>query len=154
MPIKTSLTESLGLRVPLVCGGMQWVGVPELASAVCNAGALGMLTGLTQPSPQALKEAIRRTRSLLHPSVKDRSPYGTIGVNITLLPSISPPDYEGYARAALEEGVRIFETAGHNPGPIVKILKEHGAYVIHKCTAVRHALAAQRLGVDCLSIDG
>lgn len=155
MPITTELTKALNLRVPLVQGGMQWVGVASLASAVSNAGALGILTALTQPSPDALRAEIRKTREMLDPAVRDRCPkYGAIGVNLTLLPSINPPDYAGYARAALEEGVRIFETAGNNPGPLIKVLKEHGAYVIHKCTAVRHALSSQKLGVDCLSIDG
>lgn len=136
-------------------GGMQHVGKEPLVSAVCNAGALGILTALTQPSPDALREEIRKTRSRLRPDVAKRCPkYGAFGVNITLLPSINPPDYAGYAKAALEEGVRIFETAGNNPGPIIKLLKENGAYVIHKCTAVRHALSSQRMGVDCLSIDG
>lgn len=154
MPITTELTRALGLKIPLVQGGMQWVGVPKLAAAVSNAGALGILTALTQPSPDDLRKAIRETNSLLRPDVRSRSKYGAVGVNITLLPSINPPDYEGYARAALQEGIRIFETAGNNPGPIIKLLKEHGAYVLHKCTAVRHALSSQRMGVDCLSIDG
>lgn len=143
--IVTPLTKLLGIRVPVVQGGMQWVGVPQLAAAVSNAGGLGVLTALTQPSPDALRQAIRETRKLTSKN---------FGVNITLLPSINPPDYEGYARAALEEGVRIFETAGNNPGPVVKLLKSHGCIVIHKCTTIRHAKAGERLGVDVLSIDG
>ncbi|CAO1638468.1 unnamed protein product [Sympodiomycopsis kandeliae] len=154
MPIITKLTEDLGLKIPLVQGGMQWVGVPQLASAVSNAGGLGLITALTQPSPEALRSAIKDAKSRLTSETLNRSKYGGIGVNITLLPSINPPDYEGYARAALEEGIRIFETAGNNPGPIIKLLKEHGAYVIHKCTQIRHARASQKMGVDCLSIDG
>lgn len=155
MPIATELTKALNLRVPLVQGGMQWVGRASLASAVSNAGALGILTALTQPSPQALKDEIKRANLMLETAVRDRCPrFGAIGVNITLLPSINPPDYAGYARAALEEGVRIFETAGSSPGPIIKLLKDSGAYVIHKCTSIRHALSSQKLGVDCLSIDG
>lgn len=140
--------------MPLVQGGMQWVGVPQLVTAVSNAGGLGLLTALTQPSPDALREAIRETRKNLRPGVNERSKYGGFGVNITILPSINPPDYEGYTRAALEEGVRIFETAGSNPGPIIKAVKEYGGYVIHKCTTVRHARSAQKLGADMLSIDG
>ncbi|KIM43126.1 hypothetical protein M413DRAFT_443935 [Hebeloma cylindrosporum] len=124
---------------------MQWVGVPQLASAVSEAGGLGILTALTQPSPDALRVAIRETRKLTS------KPFG---VNITLLPSINPPDYEGYARAAVEEGVKIFETAGNNPGPLIKYFKSKGCYVIHKCTTIRHAKSAEKLGVDCLSIDG
>lgn len=155
MPIETQLTSTLGLRVPLVMGGMQWVGTPRLAAAVSNAGALGMITSLTLPTPEALKEGIALARSLIDPEIaKERSKYGAFGVNITLLPAIVPPDYEGYARAALEAGVRIFETAGSNPGPVIKILKDAGAYVIHKCTSVRHGLTALRLGADMLSIDG
>jgi len=115
MPIRTPLTEKLGLRVPLVMGGMQWVGTPKLAAAASNAGALGMVTALTQPSPQALREAIEATRAMIEPQIAaERTKYGAFGVNITLLPAIVPPDYPGYARAALDAGVRIFETAGSN----------------------------------------
>lgn len=145
MPIVTPVTKLLGIRVPVVQGGMQWVGVPELAAAISNAGGLGILTALTQPNPDALREAIRKTRTLT-----DKN----FGVNITLLPSINPPDYEGYARAAVEEGVKIFETAGNNPGPFIKFFKENGCVVIHKCTSIKHAKSAERLGVDILSIDG
>lgn len=145
MPILTPVTKLLGIRIPVVQGGMQWVGVPELAAAISNAGGLGILTALTQPNPDALREAIRKTRTLT-----DKN----FGVNITLLPSINPPDYEGYARAAVEEGVKIFETAGNNPGPFIKFFKENGCVVIHKCTSIKHAKSAERLGVDILSIDG
>jgi NADH:quinone reductase (non-electrogenic) len=93
----------------------QWVGTPPLASAVSNAGGLGVLTALTQPSPDALRKAIQKTKTMLRPEIANRcSKYGAIGVNITLLPSINPPDYPGYAKAALDEGIRIFETAGNN----------------------------------------
>ncbi|PWN49354.1 inosine monophosphate dehydrogenase [Violaceomyces palustris] len=154
--IRTALTEVLGLQAPLVQGGMQWVGTPALASAVTNAGALGILTALTQPSPDALRLAIRQTREMISDEIKQqrKDKYGEIAVNITILPSINPPDYEGYARAALEEGCRIFETAGNNPGPIIKLVKQYGGYVIHKCTAIRHAKSAERVGADMLSIDG
>jgi len=131
--------------VPIVQGGMQWVGLPSLAAAVSNAGGLGVLTALTQPSPEALREAIRETR---------RSTDKPFGVNITFLPTINPPDYEGYARAAVEEGVRIFETAGNNPKRLIAYLKGEGCTIIHKCTTVRHAKSAEKLGVDILSIDG
>ncbi|WFD44298.1 hypothetical protein MPSI1_002965 [Malassezia psittaci] len=155
MVINTYLTDKLGIRVPLVMGGMQWVGTPALAAAACNAGALGMITALTQPSPEELKRAIEKTRSAIDPTIaKERSAFGAFGVNITLLPAVVPPDYEGYARAGVEAGVRIFETAGNNPGPVIKILKEAGAFVIHKCTSIRHGLTALRLGADMLSIDG
>lgn len=145
MPITTPLTKLLNIRVPIVQGGMQWVGLPKLAAAVSEAGGLGILTALTQPSPAALREAIRETRTLTS------KPFG---VNITLLPTINPPDYEGFARAAVEEGVRIFETAGNNPGPLIKYFKSQGCIVLHKCTTVRHAKSAERMGVDVLSIDG
>ncbi|KAL6301058.1 inosine monophosphate dehydrogenase [Sparassis latifolia] len=141
----TALTKLLDIRVPVVQGGMQWVGVPHLAAAVSNAGGLGILTALTQPDPQALRLAIRETR---------KRTSNNFGVNITLLPTINPPDYEGYARAAVAEGVRIFETAGNNPGPLIKFFKSQGCVVIHKCTTIRHAQSAIRLGVDMLSIDG
>lgn len=143
--IVTPLTELLRIRIPVVQGGMQWVGKPSLVAAVSNAGGLGILTALTQPSPDALRVAIHETRAATS------RPFG---VNITLLPTINPPDYEGYARAALEEGVRIFETAGNNPSKLVRYFKSHGCIVIHKCTTIKHAKSAERLGVDVLSIDG
>ncbi|KAL0961028.1 hypothetical protein HGRIS_006019 [Hohenbuehelia grisea] len=145
MPIVTPLTKLLGIRVPVVQGGMQWVGLPRLAAAVSEAGGLGVLTALSQPSPDALRKAIRETKKLTS------KPFG---VNITLLPTINPPDYEGYARAAVEEGVRIFETAGNNPGPLIKFFKSQGCIVVHKCTTIRHAKSAEKMGVDVLSIDG
>ncbi|KAK6910726.1 hypothetical protein I203_104758 [Kwoniella mangroviensis CBS 8507] len=160
MPIATELTRILGIKYPIVQGGMQWVGTPPLAAAVASAGALGMLTALTQPSPDALREAIRETRKRIG------SGQGKFGVNITLLPSINPPDYAEYARAALEEGVDIFETAGNNPKPLIEFIKTyrppgHSAsdavpkrFVIHKCVTVKHALSGQKMGVDMLSIDG
>ncbi len=126
-------------------GGMQWVGTHQLASAVSNAGGLGILTALTQPTPEALRDEIRRCRKLTS------KPFG---VNITLLPSITPPDYIAYAKVAIEEGVKIVETAGNNPAPVIKLLKDNGIIVIHKCVSIKHALSAQKLKVDCLSIDG
>ncbi|KAF7365255.1 hypothetical protein MVEN_00397300 [Mycena venus] len=145
MPIVTPLTKLLNIRVPVVQGGMQWVGVPKLVAAVSNAGGLGVITALTQPNPAALRNAIKETRSLTS------KPFG---VNITLLPSINPPDYAGYARAAVEEGVKIFETAGNSPGELIRYFKSNGCIVIHKCTTIRHAKSAVKLGVDVLSIDG
>jgi len=124
---------------------MQWVGLPPLVAAISNAGGLGILTALTQPNPDALREAIRETQR------KTDKPFG---VNITLLPTINPPDYEGFARAAVAEGVRIFETAGNNPKKLIGYLKSEGCVVIHKCTTIRHAKSAEKMGVDILSIDG
>ncbi|KAJ3716949.1 inosine monophosphate dehydrogenase [Lentinula raphanica] len=143
--LHTPLTKLLGIRVPVVQGGMQWVGLPKLVAAVSNAGGVGVITALTQPSPMALRHAIRETRAMTD------KPFG---VNITLLPTINPPDYEGYAKAAVEEGVKIFETAGNNPGPLIKFFKSQGCLVIHKCTTIRHAKSAEKMGVDILSIDG
>lgn len=147
MPIKTWLTEKLGMRVPLVQGGMMWVGRAELISAVANAGALGFLTALTQPTPEALRNEIRRTKKMLKPSAVQ------FGVNITLLPMMNPPDYMEYARVVVQEGIKVVETAG-DPSPILKFLKENGVIVFHKCVTLKHALRAEKLGVDCISIDG
>ncbi|KAI8938630.1 hypothetical protein NX059_004502 [Plenodomus lindquistii] len=147
MPIKTWLTEKLGIRVPLVQGGMMWVGRAELISAVANAGALGMLTALTQPTPEALRQEIRKTKSLLKPNAVQ------FGVNITLLPSMNSPDYAAYARVVVEEGIKVVETAG-DPSPILKYLKDNNVTVFHKCVTLKHALRAEKLGVDCISIDG
>jgi len=124
---------------------MQWVGYAELASAVSNAGGLGILTALTQPTPEDLRKEIRKTRTLTN------KPFG---VNITLLPSINPPDYAGYAQILIDEGIKICETAGNSPGPIIKKLKAVGIIILHKCTTIRHAQSAINLGVDFLSIDG
>ncbi|HVR91978.1 MAG TPA: nitronate monooxygenase family protein [Novosphingobium sp.] len=146
MAFKTRITELLGIEHPIVQGGMQWVGTAELASAVANAGGLGILTALTQPSPQALADEIARCRSMTD------KPFG---VNITVFPTINPPDYHAYAQAVLDGGIRIVETAG-TPAvrEIWEIMKPHGVTILHKCTAVRHALSAERAGVDVISIDG
>ena len=122
-----------------------WVGRAELASAVSNAGGLGILTALTQPTPDALSAEIERCRTMTD------KPFG---VNVTMLPSMNPPPYAEYRRAIIESGVKIVETAGSNPQEHVEHFKQHGIKVIHKCTSVRHALAAERLGVDAVSIDG
>mmetsp|Transcript_20526 Transcript_20526/g.78657 ORF Transcript_20526/g.78657 Transcript_20526/m.78657 type:complete len:337 (+) Transcript_20526:141-1151(+) len=145
MVIKTRLTEMLGIEHPLVQGGMQWVGTAEMASAVSNAGALGIITALTQPTPADLAKEITRCRGMTS------KPFG---VNITFLPAITPPPYAEYVDAIIASGVKIVETAGNNPAKWVSILKRAGITVIHKCTAVRHALKAQSLGVDIVSIDG
>ncbi|MBP0437032.1 NAD(P)H-dependent flavin oxidoreductase [Tianweitania sediminis] len=143
--VHTRVTDLLGVRYPIIQGGMQWVGRAELASAVSNAGGLGFLTALTQPSPEALREEIARCRSMTD------KPFG---VNLTILPSTNPPPYEAYLDAALDSGVRILETAGRSPKEFIAKAKEAGAVIVHKCTAVRHALSAERAGVDAISIDG
>lgn len=143
--MKTRITEMLGIRYPIIQGGMQWVGRAELASAVSNAGGLGMLTGLTQPTPQALANEIRRCREMT-----DRP----FGVNMTIFPTISPPPYDEYIDAIIANGVTIVETAGNKAIEYMPKMKAAGIRIIHKCVAVRHALSAEKLGVDAISIDG
>jgi NADH:quinone reductase (non-electrogenic) len=143
--IKTRVTQQLGIRYPIIQGGMQWVGRAELASAVSNAGALGIITALTQPSPDHLRREIERCRSLTD------QPFG---VNLTILPSIEPPPYMEYADAIVRGNVKVVETAGNNPKEFVAYFKKHGIQVIHKCTTVRHAVSAEKIGVDIVSIDG
>jgi NADH:quinone reductase (non-electrogenic) len=142
---RTRFTEMFGVRHPIVQGGMQWVGRAELVSSVANAGTLGMLTALTQPTPEALAREIARTREMTD------MPFG---VNLTILPTISPPPYAEYRRAIVEGGVKIVETAGHKPQEHIDDLKASGVKVIHKCTSARHAQSAERMGVDAISIDG
>jgi NADH:quinone reductase (non-electrogenic) len=143
--MKTRVTELLGIRYPVIQGGMQWVGRAELASAVSNAGGLGILTGLTQPTPQALRQEIERCRSLTD------APFG---VNMTIFPTITPPPYEAYIDVIIEADVKIVETAGSKAVEFWPKMKAAGISIIHKCVAVRHALTAERLGVDAVSIDG
>jgi nitronate monooxygenase len=145
MALNTRITELLGIRHPIVQGGMMWVGRAELASAVSNAGGLGILTALTQPTPDDLRREIERCRAMTD------APFG---VNLTILPSVNPPPYAEYRRAIIDSGVRIVETAGSRPQEHVDDFKAHGITVIHKCTSVRHAVSAQKIGVDIVSIDG
>jgi len=143
--VNTAITRMFGIRYPIVQGGMQWVGRAELVAAVSNAGGLGVLSALTQPNPEALSREIERTRTLT-----DRP----FAVNLTILPSINPPPYAEYRRAIIDSGVRIVETAGYRPEAHLEDFKTYGIKVIHKCTAIRHALSAERMGVDAVSIDG
>ena len=145
MTIRNRFTELLGIEHPIVQGGMMWVGRAELAAAVSNAGGLGILTALTQPTPDDLRREIDRCRAMTD------KPFG---VNLTILPSVTPPPYAEYRRAIIDSGVKIVETAGHKPQEHVDDFKAHGIVVLHKCTAVRHALSAERMGVDVISIDG
>jgi NADH:quinone reductase (non-electrogenic) len=145
MTFKTRFTQLVDIQYPIVQGGMMWVGRAQLAAAVSNAGGLGILTALTQPTPEALREEIERCRSMTS------KPFA---VNLTILPSVNPPPYAEYRQAIIDSGIKVVETAGHNPQEHVAHFKEHGILVIHKCTAVRHALSAQRMGVDAISIDG
>ena len=142
--MKTAVTELLGIKYPIVQGGMMWVGRAELAAAVSNAGGLGTLTALTQPTPDALRAEIERCRSMTD------KPFA---VNLTVLPSASPPPYAEYVRAIIDSGVKIVETAG-NAKAYFDEFKAAGVRILHKCTSVRHALSAERSGVDIISIDG
>lgn len=143
--MKTRITELLGIRYPIIQGGMMWVGRAEMAAAVSNAGGLGILTALTQPTPADLAREIERCRSMTD------EPFG---VNLTLLPSIKPPPYDEYMDVIIASGVKVLETAGNNPGKHIARAKAAGIIVIHKCVAIRHALKAQSLGADVISIDG
>ncbi|MBW0284394.1 nitronate monooxygenase [Rhodococcus sp. FH8] len=143
--LTTAFTETFGVRHPIVQGGMQWVGRAELVAAVANAGALGMLTALTQPTPDDLAREISRTRELTD------QPFG---VNLTILPTITPPPYDEYRNVIIDCGVEVVETAGSSPAPHLPHFHGAGIKVLHKCTSVRHAVKAQALGVDGISIDG
>src|SRR4051812_22071706 len=143
--MKTRITELLGIEHPIIQGGMHFVGFAEMAAAVSQAGGLGIITGLTQGSPENLAKEIARCRAMTN------RPFG---VNLTFLPSLTPPDYPGYIRAIIEGGVKIVETAGNNPQKWLPALKAGGIKVIHKCTSVRHSLKAQKIGCDAVSVDG
>lgn len=143
--MKNRVTQLLGCRYPIVQGGMQWVGRAELASAVSNAGGLGTLTALTQPDVEALRQEIERCRSMTD------APFA---VNVTMLQTVKPPPFRDIFQTIIDSGVKIVETAGNCPEEIFQHLKRNGVTVVHKCTSVRHALAAQRRGVDIISIDG
>lgn len=143
--MKTAITDMLGIRYPIVQGGMMWVGRAELASAVSNAGGLGILTALTQPTPDALRQEVARCRTLTD------KPFG---INLTVLPTANPPPYADYVSAIIDSGVKIVETAGNVPEDFVQRFKQAGITLLHKCTSVRHALSAERRGVDIVSIDG
>ena len=143
--MNTRITDLLGIEYPIVQGGMHYVGLAELAAAVSNAGGLGIITGLTQRTPQDLANEIARCKDMTD------KPFG---VNLTFLPIVNQPDYPGYIKAIIEGGVKVVETAGNNPAVYMPALKEAGIKVIHKCTAVRHALKAQSIGCDAVSVDG
>jgi len=142
---KTRFTEMFGVDAPITCGGMTRVGKAELIAAVANAGALGFITAHSAGRPEDLAKEVARCRDWTD------KPFG---VNLTILPSIIPLPYDEYREAIIESGVRIVETAGYNPEPHLPRFRDAGVKVIHKCTSVRHAVKAQSLGVDCVSIDG
>ena len=143
--MKTKITEMFGIQHPIIQGGMHFVGFAELAAAVSNAGGLGLITGLTQRTPELLANEIRRCREMTD------KPFG---VNLTFLPTVSSPDYPGYIKAIIDGGVKAVETAGNNPQKWMPMLHEAGIKVIHKCTSVRHSLKAQSIGCDAVSVDG
>lgn len=143
--MKTRITEMLGIEHPIIQGGMHFVGFAELAAAVSNAGGLGIITGLTQQTPELLAREIARCRDMTD------KPFG---VNLTFLPAFSKPPYPEYIRAIIEGGVKVVETAGRNPEPYLPYLKAAGIKVIHKCTSVRHSLKAEAIGCDAASVDG
>src|ERR1700734_1766311 len=143
--ISTPFTKMFGVEHPITQGGMQWGGRAELVAAVANAGALGFIPALTQPTPEALAREIARCRELTD------KPFG---VNLTILPAINPPPYREYAQVIIDSGVRLVEPAGNTPAEFITMFRPAGIKVIHKATSVRHALKAQSLGVDAVSIDG
>ena len=143
--VKTAITEMFGIRHPIIQGGMHFVGFAELASAVSNAGGLGIITGLTQKTPELLAREIARCREMTD------KPFG---VNLTFLPALKAPPYPEYIAAIIEGGVKIVETAGRNPEQYLPPLKAAGIKIIHKCTSVRHSLKAERIGCDAVSVDG
>lgn len=143
--MKTRITELLGIETPIICGGMMRVGTAELAAAASNAGALGVMTALTQPTPEGLRAEIEKCRSLTD------KPFG---VNLTVGVVATEINYDDYVDVIIDSGIKIIETAGRSPEPFMERFKAAGVKVIHKCVAVRHALSAERIGVDVVSIDG
>jgi len=143
--MKTAITEMFGIEHPIIQGGMHYVGFAEMAAAVSNAGGLGIITGLTQGTPEKLANEIARCKDMTD------KPFG---VNITILPTLTPPDYPGIVKAVIDGGVPVVETAGRNPVQLLGPLKDAGIKVIHKCTSVRHSLKAQEIGCDAVSVDG
>lgn len=143
--LKTRITELFGVRHPIIQGGLMWIATADLTAAVANAGAMGFMTALTFPDKEALRAEIRRCRDMT-----DRP----FGINLTFLPALRQPDYPGYIDVCIEEGIRFIETAGRNPEPYMDRLKSAGIKVIHKCTSVRHAIKAEKIGCDAVSIDG
>lgn len=143
--LSTKVTEMFEVDHPVVQGGLMWVAKAELVSAVANAGGMGFLTALTHPEPEGLRAEIRKTRDMTD------KPFG---VNITILPTLRAPDYGAYLQVAIDEGIKWIETAGRNPEPFMDHIKGAGCRVVHKCTSVRHALKAEKIGCDIVSIDG
>ncbi|MFP4194615.1 MAG: NAD(P)H-dependent flavin oxidoreductase [Desulfobacterales bacterium] len=142
---ETKVTEMFGVKYPIIQGGLMWIANAQLTSAVANAGGMGFMTALSLPDPDALREEIRKCRKMTD------KPFG---VNLTFLPTLRQPDYPGYIQACIDEGVKFIETAGRSPEPYMEQIKSAGIRVIHKCTTVRHAVKAEKIGCDAISIDG
>ncbi len=143
--IQTRITDLFGIEKPIIQGGLMWIARAELTAAVANAGGMGFMTALTFPDPEGLRGEIRKCRQMTD------NPFG---INLTFLPTLTPPDYPGYIRVCIEEGIEFIETAGRNPEPYMEQIKSAGIKVLHKCTSVRHALKAQKVGCDAIGIDG
>ena len=142
---KTPITEMFGIERPIIQGGLMWIARAELAAAVGNAGGMGFMTALTFPDPEELRSEIRKCRRMT------AKPFG---VNLTFLPTFRPPDYSAYIKVCIEERIKFIETAGRNPEPYMDLIKKNGLKVIHKCTSIRHAVKAEKIGCDAVSIDG
>jgi len=143
--LKTPITEMFGIERPIVQGGLMWIARSELAAAVGNAGGIGFMTALTFDDPEGLRAEIRKCREMTEKP---------IGVNLTFLPTFRPPDYPAYINVCIEEAIKFIETAGRNPEPYMEQIKSGGIKVVHKCTSVRHAIKAEKIGCDAVSIDG
>jgi NAD(P)H-dependent flavin oxidoreductase YrpB (nitropropane dioxygenase family) len=143
--IKTRITELFGVERPIVQGGLMWIARAELTSAVANAGGMGFMTALTHPDPEGLRAEIRKCRQMTD------KPFG---INLTFLPTLAPPDYPGYIRVCIEEGIKFIETAGRSPDQYMDQIKSAGIKVLHKCTSVRHSIHAEKIGCDAIGIDG
>lgn len=142
---KTRITEMFGVEYPIIQGGLMWLAKAELAAAVAEAGGIGFMTALSHATPEGLRDEIQKVRGMTD------KPFG---VNLTFLPSLRPHNFPAYIQACIDEGVRFIETAGRNPAPVMPMMREAGIKVIHKCTSIRHALTAQRIGCAAVSIDG
>ena len=143
--MKTKITEMFGIEHPIIQGGMHYVGLAEMAAAVSNAGGLGIITGLTQGTPEKLANEIARCKDMTD------KPFG---VNLTFLPAMTAPDYPGLVQTIIDSGVKVVETAGNNPAKWLPQLKDADIKVIHKCASVRHSVKAQDIGCDAVSVDG
>mmetsp|Transcript_3645 Transcript_3645/g.5657 ORF Transcript_3645/g.5657 Transcript_3645/m.5657 type:complete len:330 (+) Transcript_3645:156-1145(+) len=149
MPLSTKITRLFGIKHPVIQGGMHYVGYAQLAAAVANAGGLGLVTSLTQSTPELLATEIANAKSMLKPNCE-----GKIGANLTILPMFSKVDYGAYVDVIIDSGIDIVETAGRPPGDFIAKFKEHNIKIIHKCVTTRHARSAERMGADAISLDG